>query len=71
MIVLKCDIYGKLKEAGYSSYRIRKENLLGQSTLQKLREGGLPSWHEMDILCRLLEAQPGDLVEYRPDAETK
>ena len=65
----KINVLGALADAGYSQNRIRREKLLGQATLTKLRSGGLPSWHELDIICRLLNLQPGDLVEYVPDDE--
>lgn len=63
-IRFKVDVLAVLASAGYSQNRIRREKLLGQATLTKLRAGGLPSWHELDIICRLLGCQPGDLVEY-------
>ena len=44
-----------------------KEKLLSQSTLQKLREGKPVSWENIETFCRLLEIQPGDLLEYKPD----
>ena len=69
MIKCKIDIMESLKNSGYSTYRIRKENILGQATIQKLRKGGLPSWAEMNKICFLLHCQPGDLVEYVPDIE--
>ena len=36
-IYYKFDILAALKEKGFSSYRIRKDKLLGESTLQSLR----------------------------------
>lgn len=63
----KVDVLASLKTAGYSQTRIRSEKLLGVSVLSKIRAGGLPSWHEMDIICGLLKCQPGDLVEYVVD----
>ena len=33
----------------------------------KLREGKPVSWENIDAFCRLLEIQPGDLLEYKPD----
>ena len=63
----KIDVLGALKSAGYSQTRIRSEKLLGVSVLSKIRAGGLPSWHELDVICRLLQCQPGDLVEYVDD----
>lgn len=69
MINCKVDIIEALKSAGYSTYRIRKGNILGQATIQKLRNGGLPSWGELNKVCGLLDCQPGDIIEYVPDTE--
>jgi len=60
----KINIMDALKQAGYNSNRIRQEGLLSQSTLQKLRNGGQLSWSNIETLCRLLNSQPGDLLEY-------
>lgn len=60
----KIDVLEALKEKGYSTYRIRKEKLMGEATLQQLRNGELVSWENMTRLCHLLECQPGDIVEY-------
>ena len=56
-----------LKDEGYSTYRIKNEKLLSQSTLQKLRKGKPVSLENIETFCRLLELQPGDLLEYKPD----
>lgn len=66
MIQLKINVIDALRELGYTSYRLRKEKLLGESVLTKLRNGVLPSWHELDILCGLLNCQPGDFLQYIP-----
>jgi len=58
-----------LKAAGYSTYRIRKEKLLGEATLQLIRESKLVSWENMATLCSLLGCQPGDIMEYVPDGK--
>jgi len=63
-IKYKVDVLVELKKKGYSTARIREEKLIGQSYLQQLRHGELVSWKTIDTLCRLLECQPGDLVEY-------
>ena len=66
---MKIDILATLKEAGYTTYKLRQEKLIGESVIQKLREGRLPSWNELNTICRLLNKQVGDLVEYVPDEE--
>jgi len=66
-IEYKEDILKKLKMAGFSSYRIRKDKLLGEATIQKLREGENVSWDNISTICCLLNCQPGDLLKYVPD----
>ena len=65
MIAYKIDVLGALRDAGWSSYRIREEHLIGQREVQKMREGKLPSWAVLDKVCALLGLQPGDIIEYR------
>ena len=60
----KIDILAALKAAGYSSTRIRNEKLMGQATLQQLRHGELVSWMNIATICKLLQCQPGDILEY-------
>ena len=66
-IVYRLNIVEALKDAGYSSYRIRKEKIMGEATLQKLRNEELVSWETINLLCGMLNCQPGDLLEYSPD----
>lgn len=63
-IQYKMDILVELKNKGYSSYRLRKEKIFGEATIQKMRKGELVSWENMTTLCELLQCQPGDIVEY-------
>ena len=60
----KIDVISALKEAGYNSNRIRKEKIMGESMLQKIRSGQMVSWAVLETLCQLLKCQPGDLIEY-------
>ncbi len=59
-----------LKEKGYTTYKIRKDKLIGQGTLTALKNGtgGLDS-KTISRLCNVLECQPGDIMEYVPDEE--
>ena len=63
----KIDVIGALKAAGYNTTKIRREQLLSESTLQKLRTGEGIAWKNIDTICRLLECQPGDFLEYTKD----
>lgn len=54
-----------LKARGYTTYKIRKEKLIGQGTLTAIKNGtgGLDS-KTIARLCEVLECQPGDIMEY-------
>ena len=68
-IKYKGDILAWLKEAGYSTYKLRKDRLLAENTIQQLRSGVLVSWANIGRICALLNCQPGDILEYTDDPQ--
>ena len=60
----KIDILSALKDKGYSTYRIRKEKIMGERTIQKFRNGEIVSSDNLALICKLLECQPGDILIY-------
>lgn len=66
-ITFKFNIMEALKDAGYSSTRLRNEKLMGESYMTQLRRGELVSWATIDTICRLLNCQPGDILEYKEE----
>lgn len=64
MLKYKIDILEALKEKGYTSYRIRKDKLIGEAQLTKIRSGDIASKETLNTICRLLDCQPGDILEY-------
>lgn len=71
MIIYKMDVLQALKDAGFTSYRMRKDKLIGERTMQQIRNKELVSWATVDTICSLLNCQPGDIVEYVEETETK
>lgn len=66
----KFDVLAKLKDAGYSTYRIRQENLFNSSSVAKFKHGQTDiSIKTVERICQLLDCQPGDILEYVPDEE--
>ena len=55
------------KQKGITTYKIKKENLISQSALQKMKVGGHIDTRTIERLCAVLECQPGDLIEYIPN----
>lgn len=64
-IKYKINVMDALKQAGFTTYRIRQEKLIGERALQQIRSGELCSWAVMAKICEMLNCQPGDIVEYR------
>ncbi len=54
----KIDILNNLKLLGYTTYKLRKDKLIGEATLTKIRKGQLISWENINTICRLLNCQP-------------
>ena len=57
----------KMKDEGLTTYRIRKEKIISESTLQRIREDGSITTDAIASLCDVLDCQPGDILEYVKD----
>jgi len=64
MIKYKIDIMDALKAKGYTSYKLRKEKIFGEATMTKFRKKEYINFDNLNLLCQLLECQPGDIIEY-------
>ncbi len=64
MLKYRIDILEALKEKGYTSYKIRKDKLIGEAQLTKIRNGEIASKETLNTICKLLSCQPGDILEY-------
>lgn len=60
-----------LNEKGINSYTIKSKynNIIGQATFKKIKEGGDIDTRTISKLCELLECQPGDILEYVPKGD--
>lgn len=66
-LVYKIDVLDALKEKGYTTYSLRKNKLLSESTIQKLRNNIGVAWDNLETLCELLDCQPADLIAYEKE----
>lgn len=71
MLLYKINVLESLKEAGYNSTRILKENILSQSAMQKLRKGEMVGIKTLEKLCELLDMQPGNIIKYVAENKPK
>ena len=63
MIRYKRDILDALKEKGYTSTIIKRDNLLPSQTLQNIKSGKSITLDTLNKLCIMLRCQPSDLIE--------
>ena len=63
-LIYKIDVLAALKEKGYNTTRLRKEKLLAESTIQKLRNRQPINWSNIAQICKLLDCQPSDFLHH-------
>ena len=66
-IIYKVDVLSELKSKGISAYKMRKDKIMGERTMQQLRDKQFVSWDTLTKVCEMLNCQPGDLIEYVPE----
>ena len=61
-------LFELFKQKGITTYTIRKENIVSQAALTKMKNGeGNIDTRTLERLCAFLDCQPGDIMEYVPD----
>lgn len=73
MFVYKMNVLEELKKAGWTGYTLQRTRgedgkiVLGSSQVVFLRQGKVLGINALETLCKLLNKQPGDIIEYIPD----
>ena len=52
------------KEKNLTTYKIRKEKIINDATLQRMRKDEPVTTDTIAALCQALDCQPGDIMEY-------
>ena len=58
-----------MEEKGITSYVCKRDNIIGQATYRKIKEGGDIVTRTIAKMCEVLNCQPGDLIEYVREAD--
>ena len=53
-----------MEKKGLTSYKIRKNKIISESTLQNIRQDGRITTDAIASLCCALNCQPADIIEY-------
>ena len=63
MLTYKIDVLETLKESGYNTTRLRKEQIIGESAIQSLRKGEMIGIKTLEKICDILDMQPGNIIK--------
>ena len=65
-MIIYVDILQKLAAKGWTSYRLRKEKVLPESVLTRIRKGLPITTDTVGKICELLECQPAEILKWKP-----
>lgn len=71
MYYYKIDVVQALAEKGYNSYKIKKDNIISQGTLTKLKNKENVTLDTLNTVCCLLRCDIGDIITIKPTNEEK
>lgn len=71
MLKYKINVLETLKESGYNTTRLRKEQIVGESAIQSLRKGEMVGIKTLEKICDILDMQPGNIIKNVEDTENK
>jgi putative transcriptional regulator len=69
MAITYSKLFSLLKSRGYSSTYWLRQNGLHPATVNKLKRNERVNTDTINLLCRLLDCQPGDIMEYVEEKE--
>ena len=71
MLKYKIHVLTAMKAAGYNTTELQSKKLIGQSSIQKMNNGIVVGNIVIDRICQLTGLQPGDIIEYVSEEESK
>lgn len=63
MIEYKIDVMKALAERGYTANKMRREKILSESTMQRLRNKSDINTKSLNTICVILKCQPSDIFK--------
>lgn len=58
-----------LNARGVNTYTIKTQKIIGTETYKKIMQGGHIDTRSIEKLCKYLNCQPGDILEYVEDKD--
>ena len=68
MIKFKINVLNELKKIGYTTYKLKKDNIISGGVITKLQKDDTDlSLKTIDLICKLLKCKVSDIIEYISD----
>lgn len=64
MISYRIDILEELKSKGYTTYVLRKEKYLSETTIANIRAGKPITMNALDAICVMLRKTPEEVINF-------
>lgn len=64
MIRYKIDVLEELKDKGYTTYILRKNKYLSETTIANIRSGKPVTMGALDAICVMLRKRPEQIIEF-------
>ena len=69
-MIIYDNLWKAMKEKGISQYALIKKYGVSPAQITRLKRNESVSTHTIDIFCRILDCQVGDIMEYIRDEDT-
>lgn len=69
MLISYCKLWTVMKEKGITQYALIKTYHISAGQLTRLRRNESVSTHTIEVFCKILQCQPGDIMEYITDEQ--
>lgn len=68
MSIVFTKLVALMKGKNMSIYHLTRDKIIGKATLEKIRKDeGHVDTRSINAICKYLNCQPGDIMEYIPD----
>jgi putative transcriptional regulator len=71
MFKYKIDVLQELKKKGFTTTALRREGILSENTIQRLRSKTMIGINALDIICEILDKQPSSVIHFEHDPEVQ
>lgn len=69
MMISYENLWKVMREKGISQYTLIKKYHISPAQITRLKRNESVSTHTIDVFCRILNCEVGDIMKYIPDGE--